>query len=41
MHKITIHAKMYVSVSEIFNLGRAPFFVSPARHGEAQNVSGT
>jgi hypothetical protein len=24
-----------------FYFGRAPFFVSPARHGEAQDMSGT
>jgi hypothetical protein len=23
-----------------FNFGHAPFFVSPARHGEAQDMSG-
>ena len=41
MHTITKYAKMDVSVSEILNLGRASFFVSPARHGEAQDMSGT
>jgi hypothetical protein len=32
---------MEVLFSEILNLGRAPFFVSPARHDEAQDMSGT
>jgi hypothetical protein len=26
--------------NNVFNFGDAPFFVSPARHGEAQDMSG-
>jgi hypothetical protein len=29
------------NVKNVFSFGDSPFFVSPARHGEAQDMSGT